>query len=162
MGKSLYSITQEYNDIASQLEEGEFTPELETALAITSEELQNKAVSYGFVIKQFDDEIDNVSNEIKRLQDIKKAKENAKDRIKQTISDAMLHYGITEVKIPTLKLNFRESKSVEIVDADKLARKYLFYQATYTPDKTAIKKAIESGELVDGAELVINQNLQIK
>ena len=162
MKKSLYQIGKEYEDIAEQLELGEFTPALESALAITQDELQNKAVNYGFVVKQFESDINAIDEEIKRLQAIKKSKASAADRIKDTLSNAMQHYGIQKVEVPTLKLSFRQSKSVEVYDMDKLHIDYLTTKVTVTADKTAIKKVFESGGFVDGAILVTNQNLQIK
>lgn len=162
MKKSLYQIGKEYEDIASQLEEGELTPELEIALVITQEQLQTKAVNYGFVIKEFESDISAIDEEIKRLTAIKKSKANAKERLKQTLSDAMQYYGIEKVEIPTLKLSFRESKSVSITDESHLPKKYMVEKVSYSPDKTAIKKAIENGENVTGAEITTNQNLQIK
>jgi hypothetical protein len=47
--KSLYNITTEAIELASALEEGEFTPEMETALAINQNELQEKAIQEGTV-----------------------------------------------------------------------------------------------------------------
>lgn len=162
MKKSLYQIKQDYLTIAEQLEENELTPELEKALIINQEELQVKAVNYGYVIKSIDDDLTAISEEIKRLQALKKVKENAKGRLKEAISQAMQHYNIEKVEVPTLKLSFRTSKAIEIVDQDKINNKYIVEKTTYSPNKTAIKKAIESGENVDGAMLVTNQNLQIK
>lgn len=162
MKKSLYQIGQEYQAIAEELEYGEFTPDLEKALAITQNELQNKAINYGFVIKEFENDITTIDEEIKRLQAIKKAKTNAKERIKETISNAMLHYGIEKVEIPTLKLSFRESKSIEVLDLKELPALYKVHKVTESADKKAIKDSIEAGSEVKGAKLVINQNLQIK
>lgn len=160
--KSLFEITREYELIAEQLETGELTPELEKSLAITQEELQTKAVKLGFVIKQFDIEVDAIANEIKRLQALKKAKENAKERIKDNIANAMLTYGIEKVEIPTLKLSFRESKSIEVLDLKELPAIYKIHKITESADKKAIKDSIEAGSDVKGARLVVNQNLQIK
>lgn len=160
--KSLYQITEEYQEIASQLELGELTPELEKALTINKEELQTKAVRYAFVVKQFESDINAIDEEIKRLQAMKKSKENAKDRIKDTLKNAMLHYNIQKVEVPTLKLSFRESKSVEVYDMDKLHADYIKEKVTLSADKKAIKDTFDSGGFVDGAALVTNQNLQIK
>jgi len=63
----------------------------------------------------------------------------------------------------TVKVNctYRKSKSVEVSDVSKIPSDYLKF-AEPTADKTAIKKAIESGEVIDGAELVEKANIQIK
>lgn len=61
----------------------------------------------------------------------------------------------------TFKLSTRVSKSVE-VDSDFSDPNFGRVVATFKPDKVAIKKAIESGETVEGARLVERENLHIK
>jgi hypothetical protein len=51
MNKSLFNISKEAIELASLLEEGEYTPEIEQALAINQNELQEKAINYGYVVK---------------------------------------------------------------------------------------------------------------
>ena len=162
MKKSLYQIEQEYFEIAQYLEEGEFTEELENKLAITQGDLQTKAINYGFVIKDFDYDINIVDEEIKRLQAIKKAKVTAQERLKNTISDAMKLFKIQKIECPTLKISFRKSESIEITDQETLSSEYIVEKTTYSPDKVAIKKAIQSGVVFTGAELVVKSNIQIK
>lgn len=160
--KSLYQINQEVMEITSQLEEGEYTPELETALLIGQNELQEKAINYGYAIKSMDDDVTAINEEIKRLQGIKTAKVNAIDRLKETISSAMQLHGIEKVSSPTLTLSFRKSESIEIDNTNQLEERFLSKKITVSPDKTRIKEAIKNGEIVVGARLSINHNLQIK
>lgn len=162
MKKSLYHIEQETLDIISKLEEGEVTPELEEALTINKQELQNKAVNYAYVIKECDFNVSAIDEEIKRLQSIKKSEEKKSALLKERITSAMNLYGIEEVKTPTLKLNFRSSKTVEIINTSQLESKYFTVKTTRTPDKKAIKQSLEAGEDVPGAILQSNKNLQIK
>ena len=53
MKLSLYTIEQNYLTLVENLIDngGELTPELETELAITKQDLQNKGVCYGFIVK---------------------------------------------------------------------------------------------------------------
>lgn len=157
---NLFNIKQEYLTIAQELAEGELTPQLEEALKITENNLQDKAINYGYVIKTFESECDILDNEIKRLQALKKARANAIDKLKDNISEAMQLFGITEVKAPTFKLSFRKSESIECDEV--VSEEYCNIKTTITPDKVAIKQAIKEGKEVLGARLIINQNLQIK
>lgn len=157
---NLYNIKNEYLAIAHELTEGECTPELEQALIITQENLQEKAINYGYVIKNFESEVDIIEEEIKRLNALKKARQNAVDKLKTNISDAMQLFGILEVKAPTFKMNFRTSESVEIFEG--LDNEFITEKVSYQPDKIAIKNAIKEGKTVNGAALVTNFNLQIK
>ncbi len=60
-----------------------------------------------------------------------------------------------------VRVSFRKSESTEI-DESILDKKWCREKVTYSPDKTAIKNAIKAGQTVEGARLVINQNIQIK
>ena len=157
---NLYNIKSEYLNIAHELTEGELTPELEQALMITEANLQEKAINYGYVIKNFESEVDIIDEEIKRLNALKKARVNAVEKLKNNISDAMQLFGILEVKAPTFKMNFKKSESVEVFDW--LSTEYVIEKITYQPDKIAIKNAIKEGKTVNGASIVTNYNLQIK
>ena len=157
---NLYNIKSEYLAIAQELAEGELTPELEQALMITEANLQEKAINYGYVIKNFESEVDIIETEIKRLNELKKARINAVEKLKINISDAMQLFGILEVKAPTFKMNFRKSESVEIYEG--LSQEYITEKISYQPDKIAIKNAIKEGKTVNGAGIIINYNLQIK
>jgi len=159
---NLFNIQQQYLSLANQLSEGEVTPELEQELAINESQLKEKAVNYGYVIKQLGHEVYAVNEEIKRLTDIKKRNEKAIERMETAISNAMQLYGIEKVDSSFLKLSFRKSESVEIVNEAQLTEQFTTTKTTVTPNKVAIKEAIKNGEVVEGAVLVTNFNLQIK
>jgi hypothetical protein len=157
---NLYQIKNEYLTIASQLEQGELTPEIEQQLQINEEQLKEKAINYAYVIRSFEYDNDIIDAEIKRLKQLKEQKENAIDKLKNAVSDAMQLYGIEKIDSPTLKLSFRKSESIEV--SDNLDKKYLIEKTTLQPDKNAIKQAIKDGQQVEGAVLVTNYNIQIK
>lgn len=164
MKVTIYQIEQSYNQLAEELidNEGELTPELETALAITEEQLQNKSVAYSFVIKQMDADIDTIDAEIKRLQAAKKQREKASEYLKERIKHAMELFSITEIKTPLVKINFRKSESVEVENVNWLDEKYKTVKVVETADKRAIKEALENGAEIMGCRIVTNQNLQIR
>jgi hypothetical protein len=101
-----------------------------------------------------------IDAEIKRLKALKDAIDSTTDKLKEAVSNAMLMHDLTEVKSPLVKMSFRKSKSVHITDENELDASFFEYKRTV--NKTAIKKAIEGGELVVGAELIEKDNLQIK
>jgi hypothetical protein len=160
---ALYQIEQEYISLANQIidNEGELTEELETALMINQEQLEQKGKGYGYIIKDIEAEIDAIDVEIKRLSAMKKSRTNAVDKLKTSLSNAMQLFDILELKTPTLKINFRKSESVD-VDIPFLDKKYIKVVTTETADKIAIKAALKNGEQITGAALITNLNLQIK
>lgn len=164
MKTSLYQIEQTYLTLVESLIEngGELTPELETELSINKEQLQNKGVCYGFIVKELEGNIDLIDLEIKRLQALKKPLVNSIDRLKNNLSQAMQMFEVTELKTPLLKINFRKSESVEIEDIDLLDADFVKTTITKAADKIAIKEAIKAEIPVRGAVLITNYNLQIK
>ena len=160
---NIYQIEQDYLSLSEQIIEagGELTPELETALEINKEQLQNKGISYGYVIKSLENDVSAIDDEIKRLNALKSSRNKAVDLLKNTIKNAMQLYGIEELKTATLKINFRKSESVE-VDTDVVLDMYCNFKTVKIPDKAKIKEVIKSGDAVFGASLNINWNLQIK
>jgi hypothetical protein len=164
MKLTIYQIEQSYNQLAEELIDngGELTPELSEALAITEEQLQNKSVAYSFVIKQIDSEVDIIDAEIKRLQAMKKTRENASERLKANIKHAMELFNIDEIKTPLVKINFRKSEAVEVDDVNQLPAPYKVVKVTEQADKMAIKEAIKNGADIIGCRIVANCNLQIK
>ena len=164
MKLSLFNIQQEYISLAEQIidNDGELSEELGQALAINKEQLEHKGQCYGFIVKQLESEIDIIDIEIARLQALKKSRGKTVDRLKETLSQAMQLYEVTEIKTPTLKLCFRKSESVEIEDINLVDEKFVTVKVTTSADKTAIKAAIKAGEAVTGAIIKESQNLQIK
>ena len=165
---NLYQISEEIREIkkafengeAVDFETGEVNPEYVKALTFSKNELEAKAIDYGYVLKSFDDEIELYDKEIKRLTERKKQLQTIQKHIKENITNAMIEFDIVEIKGNLLKMNFRTSQSVEVYDLDLLDERFKRYKVE--ADKTAIKEALKNGEEVQGARLVENKNLQIK
>lgn len=66
------------------------------------------------------------------------------------------------MKTNRVEVSFRRSEAVQILDEDKLPKKYQFKKITYAPDKKLIKETLKSGLKIKGCTLVENQNIQIK
>lgn len=160
----LYQIEQEYVSLANQIidNDGEPTPEIEAALQLTVENLEQKGRGYGFIIKDLENDIDSIDKEIARLNAFKKSRSKTADRLKETLSNAMQLFQIEKLESPTLKISFRKSESVEVENADLVDAKFTNSKLVTTVDKTKIKDAIKAGETVIGAVLKQNKNLQIK
>ena len=160
--KSIYVISEEARNLASLLEEGEFTPEMELALVINQNEIQEKAINYGFVLKTFEGDVSLISEEIKRLTAIKKAKENAIDRMKDAVLSAMQIYSIEKVSSPTMNISIRRTESIEVPLLELLDDRFVTEKIVKSADKIGIKKALKDGEMIEGAFIQANYNLQIK
>jgi hypothetical protein len=160
---TLWNITQEFLSLASYIEEagGEATAEMMEELAINRESFSHKADGYAKLILKWESEIDAASAEIKRIQAIKKTKENSVARLKEMLLHALTLYGQDgKWETPLMKLSTRRSQAVEIVDETELPES--FFVVKKEASKTAIGNALKAGEEVPGAFLKENVSLQIK
>jgi hypothetical protein len=165
---ALWEITQEFLALASIIEEagGEATDELMEELAISRENFSHKAEGYAKLILKWDSEIDAAAAEIKRIQAIKKTKENSVGRLKETLKAALLVFGQEDAKgvkrfeTPLVKLSTRRSTSIEITDENALPEEAFVIKKEVS--KTAIKEMLEAGVEIDGASMKENISVQIK
>ena len=164
MKQSIYLIQNEYQLLINQVieNEGEITSDLETALTINKEQLEQKGINYAYVIKSLDSDCEAIDLELKRLQQLKKVRTNLAERLKDTISNAMNLYEVEKIETPLIKLSFRNSESVEITNESQLDACFIVTKTVSSPDKKAIKDAIKNGVFVEGATISYNKNLQIR
>lgn len=101
---------------------------------------------------------------IKQMTGKLKAAKARNQSLKDYLARNMQAAGITEIKADdgTFKASFRKSKAIEILDEAQIPAEFMRERVTVVPDKTAIRKAIESGREVAGAKIEERQNLQIK
>ena len=159
---SIYNITDDFSQIMAEIESnwGEISPEIDEKLQINQFNLIEKTTNYVHVIKTLDSDCDIIDIEIKRLQELKKQRSNFTQSLKDRLKNAMQAMELTEIKTALNKINFRKSESVEIIDESILPSDVLIYEPKI--DKKKIKEIIKNGGVVLGAEIVVNQNLQIK
>ena len=164
---SLWNITQEFLALASLIEEagGEATEEVMEELSISRENFQHKAEGYARLILKWESEIDAAAAEIKRIQAIKKTKENSLARLKETLLFALNAFGqedkgVKRYETPLFKLSTRRSVAVEITDETEVPD--AFWVVKKEVSKSAISNALKEGEEVPGAVLKENYSVQIK
>lgn len=107
--------------------------------------------------KMLDEHIKQMTGKLKA---VKAQNQSLRDYLARNMQAA----GITEIKADdgTFKASFRKSKAVEILDEAQIPAEFMRETVKIEPDKTAIRKAIESGQEVAGAKIEERQNLQIK
>ena len=101
-----------------------------------------------------------LQTEIDRLEAVKKTKEANIERIKKALLDFIEACGGEKQKGKTFTAWIAETKSVRIDDVDKLPEEYKAVK--YTPDKAKIKRMIEMGADVPGAEIETKMGVRIK
>jgi len=161
---NIYNIEKKYLELADAIidQDGVPTPEQETALALNREELEIKAVNYGYVMKRAQDEADAIDQEIKRLYEMKQSRQKLISRIKETVAEAMILYDIEKIEMRNLKISFRASTSVEITDIMQIPDQYKREKIEVSISKAEIGKDLKAGVDVPGAYLSTNKNIQFK
>ncbi len=105
-----------------------------------------------------------VDEEVKRLVDRKKSFENRAKSIRQYVLTCLLASGQDKLKTTTNTFTAAKGRaSVVIENADLLPDELVTVQTLVTPDKKAIKEAIENGVEVKGAHIEIGErSLQVR
>lgn len=110
-------------------------------------------------IKNLNAEAQDIKAEEQALAERRKSKENIAERLKQYLSEILC---ATPFESARAKITFRKSTSVNITDESKVTDDFKKVETVVKIDKRAIADALKQGEIIDGAELVENQNIQIK
>jgi hypothetical protein len=165
---NLFQITQEFLELASLIEEagGEVNDAILEELAISRGNFAHKAEGYTKLILKWESESEAASAEIKRIQALKKTKDNAIARLRDTLLQALMVFGsedskgIKRYETALLKLSTRRSAAVEITDETALPEEAFVIKREVS--KTAIKRLLEDGMEIDGAAIKENVSLQIR
>lgn len=164
MTKALYEISADYllaiENIQVDEETGEVTGYEE--LEAVADEFDIKAENISLFIKNEEAFALSIREEEKALADRRKQHENKANNLKNYLANQMLDIGKTKLETPKTKVSFRKSEQTIIEAEDLIPKEYIKEKITRTPDKTAIKNAIKSGQEVDGAYIETKQNIQIK
>ena len=145
---------------------GELTDEIAEELAIRRDNFKYKAEAYAKFILKLESEADQAAAEIKRIQALKKAKENTVARLRESLLAALMVFGqedskgVRRYETPLAKLSTRKSQSVEILEEGNLPPAYWLIKRE--PWKSEISKAIKDGEYVPGAQMKDNISLSIR
>ena len=152
---TLYEIDQQLLDCID-LETGEIIDaEKLNALMMERDEKIEKVALW---IKELKAEAEALKAEKQSFADRQRAAENKIESLKKWLADAL---NGEKFKTTKVAVSFRKTKSVDVPDIFVLDENYVKY-AEPTADKAAIKKAIEAGETVKGAQLVENVSVSIK
>lgn len=139
--------------------------DMETGEIIDAEKLdqlqmdrERKIENIALWIKNLISDAEALKAEKQAFTDRQKAAENKAASLKKYLSDYLAGKKYKSAKV---SVSFRKSEAVNILDMSQIPEQYLKI-AEPTADKTGIKNALKAGEVIAGAELVENQNIQIK
>lgn len=169
---NLYEINQKLIDtIESQcdLETGELLEgaNLEEAVNEIQMEVRDKVENIGAFIKNLESDIVAFDNEISTLTKRKKQKEKTKEFLKNYLKGFLLNQNIDKFESPRVKIGFRKSKTVNVLDIRKVPRVFIKEKEVIVEesvDKNMVKAYLKEHKdaTVAGVELVENKNINIK
>jgi hypothetical protein len=144
-------------------------------------ELSTKIDNTNGLVKSIKSETEMIDNEIKRLQELKKRREQTMkwltDRVDYVLKfqftndDGVLDVGGLKEAVKNLnkqllhsQLSYRKSESVEIIDEDAIPKKYKRVEIKESPDKTKLKEYLSTlpKRECNYAKMKDNLNLSIK
>lgn len=167
MAMSLYEIDSRIKEIIDSIydaadENGEVgeidLTELKELQAARETKLENIAL----YAKNLAVEASAIKEEENTLSERRKRLESKCERLKAILINAMREDGNKKISSPRFEAVLRDSKKTEILDESLIPEEYIKTKIEKTPDKTAIKKAIEAGTDVAGATVITNTTITIK
>lgn len=165
----LYEIAADYENLLAAVEAGEIPEEaISDTLESMTALLEDKADNIACLIKNLTAEAEAIRAEEINLAERRKAKERRIDGLKTYLGETLLRAGYDKLETARNRISFRKSESVTVADEAKFvewAVKHHDDLLTYkepTINKTAIKKALASGEEIAGAVIESKSNIQIK
>lgn len=162
--KNIFDLTQEYAEIEALLieNEGLLDEDLEARLKINREELTAKGEGYHAIINKNKREAAMIDEEIKRLSGLKKVRENAAERLKERLLEAMRLYDVKKIPLLTGSITLVQTEKIDVVDENEIPERFFKTVTTTTLQKAEVNKAVKDGEDVPGVAKTFGCHLLIK
>lgn len=155
---TLYELSIQFQTILEMAEDGEIDMDVVNgSLECVEADIEQKLDSYGVVINELSNDIENIEKEIKRLTEKKRTIDNNITRMKGAIKTAMDAIGKKKIQgnkfTWTIAKNGGKRPVVFKEGYNILSIPECFQDWTVKPDRELIREALESGEELDFATL---------
>ena len=165
MNISLFELKSEYQQAAHKLQDMDLDEQtLADTLESLSGDLEAKATNTVMVSRNMRATAAAIKEAEASMSARRKAIEARADYLDKRVFDTMIETGIQKIECPYFKLSIQDNPpSVDVFDALQVPADYMReVPATFSPDKTLIKKAIQDGFEVPGAKLTHGKRLVCK
>ena len=163
---SLWKINQQMEEaiermfIEAEENDGEVSQETTDLIADLQIAWDEKIEAIGCKLKNFDAEIDALKKEEEALAARRKRKMNNRESLAKYAAKMLA--GENWDKSAKVEFSFRSSKQTIVDDESLIPDKYFKIKTERNPDLTAIKKAINAGEIKKGAHIEEKLNMTVK
>lgn len=165
---ALYNLASEYRALAMFLADGDFDLDTISDTIEASglpDAISEKAQGCEMVARTMEADIPTIDAEIKRLQDLKKARQARADALRKYVLDNMLACNIERIDAPLFSISIAKNPpKVEIFDERQLPADYLTDPPppAPVPDKRLMLQALKDGAEIPGAKLAQGFRLAVK
>ncbi|MDT2675085.1 siphovirus Gp157 family protein [Enterococcus dongliensis] len=155
----LYELTNNYRKVAEMEDLDSET--LRDTLDSISDEIENKVINIGFIIKEKKADIKAIQDAMKELAEKKQSIEKSIDSLQCYAYDSMKLTGVNKAKTPLLSIWIQNNQpSVNVTDESMIPKSFFIEQEPKL-DKKQLKEELKHGE-IPGAELVQTESLRIR
>lgn len=166
MNQSLYVIANEYQAMVERLMNSELDEQtIADTIEGASGELELKATNVAMFIRNLESSAEQIKLAEKAMAERRKQLESKADSVKQYLFDNMKRTGVTKIESPYFALTIKKNPpSVVIDDVALIPNEYKVFTPPPppSPDKAAIKAALQEGKTVEGAHIEQGERLEIK
>lgn len=153
----MYEITEAYLSALQIEDDGE----LEKYLKAIDDEFDTKALNITHVIKDLETDIEALRKEEKRLATNRRSKESRMKWLISYLLENMKAIGKDQLEAGTFSLKIQKNpRKVVILDEASIGEEFMRVKKEI--DKQKIKKELEAGAEIPGAELIQEEGLRIK
>lgn len=161
----LYEVAEAFAQIQDFLNNAETDEEIvaiKDVLVNYECQFEEKVENIVYLIKNAQSDVEALKKEELRLAEKRKSTERKIESLKDYLFGAFMQTGTERIKYPQFTVSIRNNaESVNVKDITKIPQDYFVPQPPKL-NKDGVKKAIQDGEEIEGAELVRNKSLQIR
>ena len=165
---TLFEVTAEYNHALNDLYDLEQRGEIDSQTFLDTMQsleggLVDKAKRVGAYIRNTKAMAQQIKDAESDMAKRRKSLESHAKGLEDYLLSNMIESGISEINSPWFDLKKKKTPAaVKIADNTKLPEEFVTTKTIETPDKTALKAALNSGQKINGVSLVAGQRLEIK
>lgn len=161
---TLYEMSNEYRSIKDRLEVDPDTGEILNLDLLEQMEGQiyDKTEAVAIFIKELKAESEMIAAEEKALKERKESKIKKAESLTRYLGNMMTMNAMPSFETSKVKVSSRKSEAVVVAENAEIPEKYLVTKTEVKPDKTALKKAIKSGEEIPGVIVEERVNWSVK
>lgn len=158
---TLRELTEGYRNLFDVACESENPEELDSALAMIDDAIEQKADSYAVILAEMDGMEDVLTKEINRLMNKRRVLLTNKKRMKENLQYAMNTTGKRKFKTDYYSFSIQKNPARLVVDDEEAITDDYFIMSR-SLDRKSLKEALSTGHEVNGAHLESGESVRIR